>query len=171
MSGRYVKIIPSSTWGGPWMQAALQVCGTDGLKWNDPTMAHTVNQTSGGDPSYLSDTEYGDFWYGNLANGWWKVDLRVRRYIPIIKVKGGLMPHISIGTCRISTVWVSDDNSNWIQILSATTAHDTTLQSFNTTDICAQDPLNYLHARRDRMNMKNRLGTKQSVETVKWLLQ
>lgn len=134
------------------MQAAFHVCGTDGLKWNDPTMAHTVNQTSGGDPSYLSDTEYGDFWYGNLANGWWKVDLRVRRFIPIIKVKG----HASYLDWNMQdfTVWVSDDNSNWIQILSATTAHDTTLQSFNTTDICAQDPLNYLHARRDRMNMK-----------------
>ena len=155
MAGRYVKIAFTTNWGDSLTcMDTLHVCDADGVKWNNENMTHTTGGgLVNGDPKNCSDATAGNYWQTSTRPNWWKVDLGQTRQISKVKTK--VLGGYATRNIKAFTVSVSDDDTNWTEILSTETANSDSEQTFDTSDTGDQAPVNYLSsARRDRMRTK-----------------
>ena len=156
MAGRYVKIAFTTNWGDSLnCMDTLHVCDADGVKWNNENMTHTTGGgLVNGDPKNCSDATANNYWQTSTRPNWWKVDLGQTRQISKVKTK--VLGGYATRNIKEFTVSVSDDDTNWTEILSTTTANNDSVQTFDTTDgPPGQGPANFLSSpRRDRIRTK-----------------
>lgn len=156
MAGRYVKIAFTTNWGDSLnCMDTLHVCDADGVKWNNENMTHTTGGgLVNGDPKNCSDATADNYWQTSTRPNWWKVDLGQTRQISKVKTK--VLDGFATRNIKAFTVSVSDDDTNWTEILSTTTANNDSVQTFDTTDgPPGKGPANFLSfLRRDRIRTK-----------------
>lgn len=130
-TARYAKVEILNNWGdASWVDMSkLWMCDRDGQRLNNPNMLHQAK-----DDTYTSKERPSGDWSSwtvgaNFLPLWWIVDLGVLREIAHFKsmaVEG--QPNTNMKDFILS---LSPDGINWTPVLTAQTAHDEALQTFD----------------------------------------
>lgn len=131
MQGRYVKVNIYTNWGdGSWVTpTSIHVCGSDGVKFNDATMAHTGTSPGGGGAlENCSNASTGDYWQPAInAFPWWQVDLGASQDIRKIKLQ--VLPGYPDRMIKDFAVSISSDGTTFTEVHRGQAAHDETEQT------------------------------------------
>jgi hypothetical protein len=133
MLGRYVKIDITSNWGDATYikEDSIFFCNSSGVKWNDGTMVHTTNSDPLSTKADVSDASLGNCWYAYVSAlpVWLTIDLGVQRDISKIKLQANAGE--AAQGIKDFTISISDDGTNWTELLSGQTLNNADEQIFS----------------------------------------
>jgi hypothetical protein len=134
VSGRYIKFTIATNWGDSLCaMTSLWACGKDGNKLNNEGMTHTKSTILNGSAEACSNTNTSDYWQWYISNApaTWTVDLGSSQHIYYIKTQG----YNQVRNMKDFTVHVSDNGSDWTEILDTQTADSASAQTFQVADL------------------------------------